>query len=351
MTNIPAIKLLSPGASVWDKFCSEHEHGHLLQTSRWGLLKQQTDWHTHRIIVSDEERIRAGAQILTQKRFGLAMCYVPRGPLFSNDLIINHTLVVAINRYATEQNAIAVRYEPFVTTDHQRTALITKALNFTEHSVGKSIQPQHTVITRLIDPDTDKSLTDQQLLASFSKGHRADIKKAERAGVTIRYGTSANDIATFSQLMNETGARANFDVHPQSYYQTVWDLFGTIDHATLILADYNDQTIAGALIVGGANTVNYLYGGSRAEAFQHGANHLIQWSALRWARDHGYAQYDFWGIPYRKDEAPTDGEPTSMAGLIRFKKGFGGDEVSFMPAYTHILKPTLYQIAKSRFAL
>jgi lipid II:glycine glycyltransferase (peptidoglycan interpeptide bridge formation enzyme) len=265
--------------------------------------------------------------------------------------MINHALVAAINRYASEQNAIAVRYEPFVPHDHQRTALFEKALTNTEHSISKTIQPQHTVITQLTDADSHKELTDQQLLASFSKGHRADIKKAERAGVTIRYGTGANDIATFSQLMNETGARANFDVHPQTYYQTVWDLFGTIDHGTLMLADYNDQTIAGALIVGGANTVNYLYGGSRAEAFQHGANHLIQWCALRWARDHGYAQYDFWGIPYRKDEAPADGEQPSMAGLIRFKKGFGGDEVSFMPAYTHILKPTLYNLVKTRFSI
>ncbi|MFZ9857567.1 MAG: lipid II:glycine glycyltransferase FemX [Roseiflexaceae bacterium] len=351
MTNFPAIKLLSPGASVWDKFCSEHEHGHLLQMSRWGLLKQQTGWYAHRLIISDDERIRAGAQVLVQKRFGLAMCYVPRGPLFCDDLMINHALVAAINRYATEQNAIAVRYEPFVAYEHQRTALFEKALTATEHSINKTIQPQHTVITQLTDAESLKELTDQQLLTSFSKGHRADIKKAERAGVTIRYGTGANDIATFSQLMNETGARANFDVHPQAYYQTVWDLFGTIDHATLILADYNGQTIAGALIVGGANTVNYLYGGSRVEAFQHGANHLIQWSALRWARDHGYAQYDFWGIPYRKDEAPADGEQASMTGLIRFKKGFGGDEVSFMPAYTHILKPTLYHLVKTRFSI
>lgn len=351
MTNFPAIKLLSPGASVWDKFCSEHEHGHLLQTSRWGLLKQQTGWHTHRLIISDDERIRAGAQVLVQKRLGLAMCYVPRGPLFSDDLMINHALVAAIARYATQQNAIAVRYEPFVAHNHQRTALLEKALTYTEHSISKTIQPQHTVITQLIDTNSHKELTDQQLLASFSKGHRADIKKAERAGVTIRYGSGASDIATFSQLMKETGTRANFDVHPQTYYQTVWDLFGTIDHGTLILADYNDQTIAGALIVGGGNTVNYLYGGSRAEAFQHGANHLIQWSALRWARDHGYAQYDFWGIPYRKDETPADSEQTSMAGLIRFKKGFGGEEVSFMPAYTHILKPMLYNLVKTRFSI
>lgn len=351
MTNFPAIKLLSPGASVWDKFCSEHEHGHLLQMSRWGLLKQQTGWHAHRIIVSDDEHIRAGAQVLVQRRFGLAMCYVPRGPLFSDDLIINHALVAAINRYASEQNAIAVRYEPFVTHDHQRTALFGQALTVTEHSISETIQPQHTVITALVDRNTGKGLTDQQLLASFSKGHRADIKKAERDGVTIRFGAGVHDIATFSQLMKETGARANFAVHSQTYYQHVWDLFGTIDHGTLILADYQGQTIAGALIVGGANTVNYLYGGSRAEAFAHGANHLIQWSALRWARDHGYEQYDFWGIPYRKDEAPAGAEQPSMAGLIRFKKGFGGDEVSFMPAYTHILKPTLYNLVKTRFSI
>jgi len=40
-----------------------------------------------------------------------------------------------------------------------------------------------------------------------------------------------------------------------------------------------------------------------------------------------------------------------MAGLIRFKKGFGGSDVSFLPAYTHVLMPWLYRIIQSRLPL
>jgi hypothetical protein len=40
-----------------------------------------------------------------------------------------------------------------------------------------------------------------------------------------------------------------------------------------------------------------------------------------------------------------------MSGLIRFKKGFGGHEVSYLPAYTHVLMPWAYRLLKSRIAL
>jgi lipid II:glycine glycyltransferase (peptidoglycan interpeptide bridge formation enzyme) len=59
-----------------------------------------------------------------------------------------------------------------------------------------------------------------------------------------------------------------------------------------------------------------------------------------------------WGIPQRTDVA--DGPsvaPAEMAGLIRFKKGFGGTEVSFYPAYTDVLLPLIYRFAAGRLTL
>ena len=49
----------------------------------------------------------------------------------------------------------------------------------------RTLQPRSTI--RL-----DLTRGEDELLAGFSKGHRADIKRAERDGVTIRVGSVAD---------------------------------------------------------------------------------------------------------------------------------------------------------------
>jgi hypothetical protein len=39
-----------------------------------------------------------------------------------------------------------------------------------------------------------------------------------------------------------------------------------------------------------------------------------------------------------------------MAGLIRFKKGFGGSDVSFLPAHTQVLMPWVYRLVAQRLS-
>lgn len=342
MSYFPAITVTYPDPSSWDRFCDGHDDGHLLQNSRWGQLKQTTAWQATAIGVCDDGIMLAGAQVLTKKQYGLAVCYVPRGPLLCDDPLINQTLIAAITQYAKRQRAVLVRYEPNIRTTSKYAASYQKVL--TPATTSTSTQPQHSIHTAIGAPDA-------ALLAQMTKGHRADIKKAERLGVTIHTGHDAADMAQFVALMQTTGARAEFAVHSADYYTLAWQLFGSLGRATLLLADYQGQTVAGALILANTTTACYLYGGSAAEAFSCGANHLIQWHAIRWARDMGCHTYDLWGIPYPSHEAPPDGSATPMAGLIRFKKGFGGNEVSFLPAYTQVLMPLVYRVIKQRLPI
>ena len=65
----------------WDRWVASHPDGHLLQTSRWGSLKQQFGWRQRRATVVDEDgAIRGGALILFRRAFGLTLAYVPKGP-------------------------------------------------------------------------------------------------------------------------------------------------------------------------------------------------------------------------------------------------------------------------------
>ncbi len=343
MAMLPAITVTYLDAAPWDHFCDAHEHGHILQHSDWGQLKAQTGWHATRIAVADGGELLAGAQVLTQRRYGVSFCYVPRGPLLCDDPLINQALIAAITQFAKRQRAVAVRYEPNVASDSVHAGRYTKFLATADAHISESIQPQHTILTPLAGDDAT-------LLKQMSKGHRADIKRAQREGVTVRTATSDSDLDTFVAIMQHTGQRNDFAVHQRAYYADVWQRFGRTQRATLLIAEFAANPVAAAMIVANTQTACYLYGGSYEAAFACGANHLIQWHALCWARDHGCQHYDAWGIPY-PSHTPPAGETPQMAGLIRFKKGFGGSDVSFLPAYTHILMPWLYRLVERRLPI
>ena len=48
-------------------------------------------------------------------------------------------------------------------------------------------------------------------------------------------------------------------------------------------------------------------------------NYLLQFEAMRWAREKGCRVYDLWGAPEVFDESD------SMWGVFRFKEGLGGE--------------------------
>ncbi len=342
--SMPVLRVAHPDAHSWDAFVDQHDEGHPLQSSRWGQLKSMTGWECQRIAVYEEGELMAGAQVLIKRRFGLAACYVPRGPLLCGDRLVNQAVVAAVNGYASTQRAVFVRYEPNSLVDSTNALLYTQALATSQAQVGTTLQPQHSVHTPLA--------SDSDIRKQCSKGHRADIKKAEKSLVQIRIAHHDHDIDTFADLMQATGARAGFAVHSADYYRQVWQLFGSIDRVALFIAEQDDTPIAAAMVVRGAEQACYLYGGSQATAFACGANHLLQAHAMEWAQSHGCQIYDAWGIPYRTDQdTPPPADDTSMQGLIRFKKGFGGYEVSYLPAYTHVLMPLAYRLLQSRLSL
>jgi lipid II:glycine glycyltransferase (peptidoglycan interpeptide bridge formation enzyme) len=99
------------------------------------------------------------------------------------------------------------------------------------------------------------------------------------------------------------------------------------NQAHLLLAEYEGHLLAGIFVGLLGKQAMYLYGASSNEWRQLMSNHLLQWEAMRWAKQQGATQYDLWGIP------ATDDEDEAMAGLYRFKRGWGGEVVRFMGAY------------------
>jgi lipid II:glycine glycyltransferase (peptidoglycan interpeptide bridge formation enzyme) len=355
--------IIEPDATDWDAFTVRHPQGHLLQSSGWGALKQQVGWQARRVLVVGPGGPRAGAQLLLRRRLGLSAAYVPRGPLFGDSSGVN-ALLAALDRLARSNRAVFLRLEPNVLEDDPLAGDLHSALLTEGFRPATPLQP-HTSL------HLDLSPAPEQLLTAISKGHRADIRRAARAGVGVRPGQGSADLAAFYAIMEQTGARADFAIHSRTYYQTAWELFqpnvaapgmerGAANGGQLFLADQNGATLAACMIFAWAGAGLYLYGGSTEAGLKSGANHALQWQAIQWARAHGCRLYDFWGVPDQFGRAALAADEAARARLeeqaktdplyggFRFKKGFGGRVVRYMPAYDRVYMPPLYALWQRR---
>ncbi len=332
-------------AGAWDNLL-HRLGGHPLQAWAWGSLKERFGWQAHRLSVGDD----AAAQLLIRPFRGLAAAYVPRGPLLGDDEVASAALVDALIRLARSQRAAFIRLEPDVLEDDAAaTRRLAGALGGHRfRAVQHTLQPRSSI--RL-----DVARTDEELLAGFSKGHRADVRRAEREGVRVRAGRTDADADVLHQMMRASQQRKEFGIHTPAYYRTLWRLYG--DDAQLLLADHDGQPVAASLILAFAGHAVYLAAGATRAGLDVRASHLLQWHALRWARERGAQSYDLWGIPDARGrlalaaEGLPDDERARLEqaarsdpldGVYRFKKGWGGQVVRTVPALDRVFFAPAY---------
>ncbi|WP_097652889.1 lipid II:glycine glycyltransferase FemX [Candidatus Chloroploca asiatica] len=346
-----ALALLEPDPSVWDAFVKQHPQGSLLQQHNWGQLKASFGWRMQRLaVVGTDGALKAGALVLFRSRYGLSIGYTPRGPLWSGDSAIDHLLLKGLERVARRARAVFLRLEPNL-TEHD-----PAAAQWHTWFLRQGLQPVPTIQPRS-SLHVALTCSEEALRAACSKGHRADIRRAQRNGVEVRLGGEA-DLSAFFALMQATGARAQFSVHSADYYSTAWRLFQP--DALLLVAAVDGEPVAAQMVFADPTTGYYLYSGGNSVGMKSGANHLLTWHALNWARERGCAWYDLWGIPDAFGQMINAPDETSrvaleeaaqddpLIGVYRFKKGFGGSIARYLPAYDRVLLPPLYRLVRQR---
>jgi lipid II:glycine glycyltransferase (peptidoglycan interpeptide bridge formation enzyme) len=340
------LAIISPDDAEWEAF-RHSARGHLLQEQAWGALKERFGWRARRVAVMGTAGIVAGAQLLLRQRFGVAAAYVPRGPIFGPDPAANELLLHALVRLARRARAVFLRIEPNLLDDDPRAEGLRAALELAGWREAPPIQPRSSIHLSLAP-------NPEALFAGFSKGHRADIRRAARQGLAVRAG-GAGDLSAFFGQMRATSARKDdYGLHSQGYYEAAFELFG--DDALLLLAEHEGATVGACMVFSGGDEALYLYGGSDERGLKLGANHALQQRAIEWARARGCARYDFWGVP--DGLALADGLPPGperaaaeqaaagdpLHGVFRFKKGFGGGVVRYLPAFDRVFIPPLYRL-------
>ncbi|MDL2335110.1 MAG: peptidoglycan bridge formation glycyltransferase FemA/FemB family protein [Chloroflexota bacterium] len=317
--------------------------GQPFQAWAWGQLKARFGWQPYRLSAVDGA---TAAQLLIRQFRGLSVAYVARGPIAAADGGVDAGLLEEIVRVARSRRAAFVRLEPALTLDDPRAATLDAQLRAAGFKTAeKTIQPRSTVVL-------DLAPALPELLAGLSKGHRADLKRSEREGVTVRSSTDVAETATLHQMLGASSSRKSFGFHSAAYYRVLLDAYG--DAAQLLIAEREGAPIGASLVLAWNGHGVYLAAGSNAAGLEYRAAHALQWQAISWARERGAKTWDQFGIADARgrvelaaaagsDRASAEMERLEAAarrdpldGVYRFKKGWGGRVVRFMPAYERV---------------
>lgn len=315
------------------------------QAWAWGELKSAFGWQPVRLATRDRS---AAAQLLIRPFRGLAVAYVPRGPVGAP----HGALVDELVRVARSRRAAFIRFEPNALEGSggaDRLVTDLRAARFKPSE--RTLQPRSSIRLDLSPPEAE-------LMAGFSKGHRADIRRAERDGVEVRSeAPDGTGPEILERMLSATRERKEFGFHSAAYWRRLMGAFG--DAARLQVAEHEGEPVAASLVLAWGSHGIYLAAGSTRAGLEHRAAHLLQWHAIRWARERGARTWDMWGIADargRHELAATAGSATQtelealeaaarsdpLDGVYRFKKGWGGQVVRTVPAFDRVFIAPAY---------
>ncbi|MEM5776313.1 MAG: peptidoglycan bridge formation glycyltransferase FemA/FemB family protein, partial [Anaerolineaceae bacterium] len=178
---------------------------------------------------------------------------------------------------------------------------------------------------------------EQDWLARMKQKTRYNLRLAQRKGVTVRRGSEA-DFASLYHMYAETSVRDGFVIRPQDYYESVWHIYMEHGMACPLIAEVDGEPVAAVFVFWFAGRAWYIYGMSRDQHREKMPNYLLQWEAMRLAKEKGCQAYDLWGAPEIFDASD------SMWGVYRFKEGLGGKVMRTLGAWDFPARGGWYRV-------
>lgn len=201
--------------------------------------------------------------------------------------------------------------------------------------------------TNILPKDTlfiDLIKEEQDILFQMKSKTRYNIRLSQRKGVEVRKA-HMDDIGIWYELYKETSKRNRIFLDHIDYFKTVLktDAAYTKSPAKveLLIAEHNKKPLAAMFLVYSGKRATYLYGASSSENRNLMAPYLLQWKAIKRAKENGCTEYDMFGIaPYRDPSHP-------LYGLYRFKTGFGGNVFHRMGCWDYPFDSKIYDVIQT----
>jgi len=313
------MKLIIPTKEQFDNFIARQAQSQFLQTWTWAEFQQSVGYEVRRLAVVDEQEACLATVTLISKTLfgGFTYWFCPRGPIIDCRLTTDDSqsifefIVANLKKIAREEKIIFFRFEPIF------------AFKSADFKIIRTLDLEPSQNSFL-----DLTLSQEKLLSAMHQKTRYNLRLAEKRGVRVVLANQT-DFADWWQLLKITGQRDGFRLHSENYYQKMLAL----DFAKLYLAKQDGRVLAGILVVQFGDTATYVHGASANEGRSLMAPYLLQWTAIKDAKQAGLKYYDFYGV-----------DKTKWPGVSRFKEGFGGQFIAYPGTFDLVFQRGYYKL-------
>lgn len=287
---------------------------HPLQTKEWADFRKE--WGNE--ILNTKYGIITTHKIpLTKYKIGI----FEKGPVPTNKLITD------LKTIGERNNLIFIKLEPNIVKTNSTIKLIADS----KLVKGKT----------LFTPTTfwiDLTLSEEELMKSFSSKTRYNIRLAQKHGVKIEIDNSDKAFDKYLKLTEETNKRQGFYSHTPKYHKLMWKHLNKLailnkqkPIANLLTATYKNEIITTWILFTYDGFLYYPYGASTDKYKEVMANNLMMWEAIKYGKKQGCKTFDLWGREEGK-------------GFTKFKEGYNPKVIEFLGSWDIIINKPLYYL-------
>ncbi|MGH2514053.1 MAG: lipid II:glycine glycyltransferase FemX [Ktedonobacterales bacterium] len=324
----------------WNTFVEAQPSGSVTQAHEWGDVASHLASDVLRLGAFDGDGALQGAMLVLVSPAPVLRrpyLYVPRGPVVADPASpALAALIAQAGEEAHRRGAFMLKVEPNVLDGNPAWLAALAGLGFRRNRYAT--HPRRSWVL-------DIRPSEAELLAGMKEKWRYNIRLAGRKGIEVREAATPEDLDTFYTLYQETAARYGFFIHPKHHYADILRLYSARDAAALLLAEYEGTPIAALFIVRCGDVTTYMFGASSNLHRNRMPNHLLQWTAIRWAKARGCALYDFRAIAEVLD--PNE----DLYSLYTYKQGFGGYSTLALATHDKPYNAALYWTYERLLAL
>ncbi len=373
------MKFRELSVSEFTKFLNKNKLKSFMQSPKM----DDVDTNSYYVGVEKNKKIIAAARLTSRKnRFGYNSFSSPRGLLLDyKDQELLEFFVASLKKYVKEKKGYVLHIVPNIlyksrdingdiTDEYDNTDIVDslKKLGFIHNGFTVGYDQSHQVRWQYVIDLENKSFDD--ITKEFKANHLSKIRKAEKFGIVIK-DLEYDDLPVFKSITEETSKTIGFPDRSLEYYQHMYKSFGKETRFLIAYLDslkykkkiteeldtytkkydkfYNKENnsakevkknidvlmsrlneiskydeemipISASMFMLYGDEVIYLFSGNLDKYNNFYAQYLIQWMMIKYAVDHKYKKYNFYGI---KGDFSHDG-------VYEFKKGFGGHVEEFI---------------------
>ena len=299
---------------IWEDFLFGCEDKTFLQSWNWGDLNKAMGNKIWRLGIYDGELIGTAlvSKIAARRGTFLLIQHGPNVKSQKQNLKVLSALLKYLKKLGKKEGAAFIRMNP-LWEDNPENQNIFKNLCFKTAQMHANA---YEATWKL-----DMSLPEKDLLSDMRKTNRFLIRQAQKnPEIEISKSNEMKDVACYDKLNKEVAKHQRFVPFSLNFVKNEFDVLSKDNQILLFFGKYKGEVVASALVVFWSGIAFYHQAALSPKYHKVPVAYLLQWEAIKEAKERGCKMYDFWGFV-----DPKENPNHPWAGPTLFKMGFSGE--------------------------